>query len=185
MEKIMGHPGGEAGANAACVPSGTALVPDESLEQVLSEIVPAGHRCGPVAATPDQIARLEAAIERKDVALAALKPTVEAALNALQNAYQRLQQLGWRDAIYCPKDGSTFEAIEAGSTGIHDCHYEGQWPDGSWWVAADGDLWPSRPILYRPKTPPVSDGVGHGTTSGSDAGSSVPGGQLSKATGHD
>jgi hypothetical protein len=75
-------------------------------------------------------------------------PTEQDALNALGQAYQRLSELGWRDAIYCPKDGSQFQVIEAGSTGVHDCTYDGEWPKGTWWVH-DGDTWPSRPILFR------------------------------------
>lgn len=66
-------------------------------------------------------------------------------------AYDRLRLLGWREAIYCPKDGTVFEAIEAGSTGVHDCHYQGEWPNGSWWIHAAGDLYPSFPILFRLK----------------------------------
>lgn len=78
-------------------------------------------------------------------------PSDQDALMVLQDAYQRLKELGWREAIYCPKDGNIFDAIEAGSTGIHDCHYMGKWPDGGWWVLSDGDAWPSRPILFRLK----------------------------------
>jgi hypothetical protein len=76
-------------------------------------------------------------------------PDVQTAMHIMFSAWQRLQELGWRDAMYCPKDGSQFEVIEAGSTGIHVAHYHGEWPNG-WWVAADGDLWPSHPILWRP-----------------------------------
>lgn len=76
------------------------------------------------------------------------------ALVKLFEAYQELKRLGWNDIIYCPKDGTWFDAIEVGSTGIHDCHYEGVWPDGHWWLAEAHDLWPSRPVLFRerPKT---------------------------------
>ena len=77
-------------------------------------------------------------------------PTESDALRAMFQAYQRLRELGWRDAIYCPKDGSHFNAIEAGSTGIHDCSYDGEWPKGRWWIY-DGDIWPSRPILFKLK----------------------------------
>ena len=76
----------------------------------------------------------------------------ERALLNLFEAYQDLKRLGWNDAIYCPKDGTWFDAIEAGSTGIHNCQYQGQWPNGGWWVA-DGDVWPSRPILFRLRQP--------------------------------
>jgi hypothetical protein len=71
------------------------------------------------------------------------------ALKVLTDAFHRLKKLGWNDAIYCPKDGSSFDVIEAGSSGIHSAHYEGEWPRGTWWIANAGDLWPSRPILYR------------------------------------
>jgi len=85
-------------------------------------------------------------------------PDDHAALMALGRAYQRLRDLGWREAMYCPKDGTVFDAMEAGSTGIHDCYYEGEWPKGSWWILADGDMWPSSPILFRLKpAPPRSD----------------------------
>lgn len=77
-------------------------------------------------------------------------PTEADALRVMFAAYTRLKELGWREAIYCPKDGSSFDVIEAGSTGVHRCHYQGKWPDGSWWIEEAHDLWPSRPILYRP-----------------------------------
>lgn len=71
------------------------------------------------------------------------------AIRALFDAYQELKRLGWRDAMYCPKDATWFDAIEVGSTGIHRCQYRGEWPKGTWWIADDGDLWPSRPVLFR------------------------------------
>jgi hypothetical protein len=48
------------------------------------------------------------------------------------------------------KDGSRFLAIEAGSTGVYPCYYQGEWPKGSWWAEAHGDLWPARPVLWKP-----------------------------------
>lgn len=92
---------------------------------------------------------LLAEAERQQAQRATEMPTDKEAIHALWGAHQRLKELGWREAEYCPKDGSVFDVIEAGSTGIHDCHYEGQWPNGTWWIHADGDLWPSRPILFR------------------------------------
>ena len=82
-------------------------------------------------------------------------PDEQSAIQAIWDAYQRLQELGWRPAIYCPKDGSLFDAIEVGSTGIHKCSYQGEWPEGSFWIHSHGDMWPSRPILYR-REPPKS-----------------------------
>lgn len=92
---------------------------------------------------------LWAAAERAKAERARRMPTEHEALHAMWSAYQRLRELGWNAIMYCPKDGSTFDAIEAGSTGIHSCCYVGEWPDGSWWIAEAGDLWPAHPILYR------------------------------------
>jgi len=80
---------------------------------------------------------------------AADMPTEQDAINEMWRAFQRLRELGWREAIYCPKDGSAFKVIEPGSTCIHDCSYMGEWPKGSWWIHDDGDMWPSRPCLFK------------------------------------
>jgi hypothetical protein len=88
--------------------------------------------------------------EAEEAKRAADMPTELDAINAMWSAYQRLRELGWREAIYCPKDGSVFDAIEPGSTGIFRTHYSGEWPSGSWWAEDGGDLWPARPCLYRP-----------------------------------
>lgn len=66
--------------------------------------------------------------------------------------YEQLRKLGWQDAIYCPKDGSVFLCIEAGSTGVHPCSYTGEWPNGHWFIYSAGDAWPSHPILWKPLT---------------------------------
>ena len=78
---------------------------------------------------------------------------------------QQLKELGFNDAVHCPKDGSSFEAIEVGCTAvIQGCFYMGEWPKGTWNIPDEtGDIWPSRPILFRvlgshgfgrPETPP-------------------------------
>ena len=95
--------------------------------------------------------KIWAAVQAKKIALAEAMPNDQVALDSMFDAYIRLKDLGWREAIYCPKDGTLFDVMEAGSTGIHTCHYEGEWPTGSWWVHHDDDLWPSRPILFREK----------------------------------
>lgn len=77
-------------------------------------------------------------------------PTEHDALLVLQRAYQRLKDLGWADAIYSPKDGNSFLAIEAGCTEPGNCIYLGDWPTGNWWIQDSSDLFPSRPILWRP-----------------------------------
>jgi hypothetical protein len=90
------------------------------------------------------LASVEAAKKQRDE----LMPDERAAIKLFFDAWLRLKDFGWGEAIYCPKDGSPFEVIEAGSTGTHRCRYEGEWPTGSWWVE-DGDIWPSRPVLFR------------------------------------
>lgn len=70
-------------------------------------------------------------------------------LKTMFEAYQALKACGWKEAMYCPKDGTRFLAIEAGSTGVHVCYYQGEWPDGHWWIEAAGDPWPARPILWK------------------------------------
>lgn len=57
-------------------------------------------------------------------------PTSRSALSAMCSARTRLKDLGWRDGIYCPKDGSAFAVCEVGSTGMWKGFYQGKWPDG-------------------------------------------------------
>jgi len=96
----------------------------------------------------EEFEKLLAKIEEEEQKRADKMPDEKAALAQMFEAYTRLKELGWNDAIYCPKDGTMFSSISAGSTGIHKCNYTGEWPKGSWWVY-DGDIWPSRPILWR------------------------------------
>lgn len=100
--------------------------------------------------TKEQTDELLHDIDARKAARAAKMPDTEAALRQMFEAWLRLKELGWNQAMYCPKDGSEFAAIEAGSTGVFDCHYSGKWPTGSWWISDGGDLWPSSPILWRP-----------------------------------
>ena len=95
------------------------------------------------------IEKLLADVDARKAKRTALMPDDATAINTMFQAYLRLKEMGWNDACYCPKDGTVFEVIEAGSAGIHHCHYQGEWPKGSWWVHDNGDLWPSRPILFR------------------------------------
>ena len=79
-------------------------------------------------------------------------PDEGSAIIKMFDAYQRLRELGWKDACYCPKDGSVFAVIEAGSGGVHQCVYFGEWPTGHYMTLEGGDLWPSRPTLFKPTT---------------------------------
>lgn len=91
-------------------------------------------------------------VEEEEARRAALMPDEQAAIDMFFDAWLRLKDFGWREASYCPKNGRTFQVIEAGSTGIHLCHYEGEWPTGTYWTHSIGDLWPSRPTLFRELT---------------------------------
>lgn len=102
-----------------------------------------------VALTPSEAQALWETVERRRAERAAKLPDERSAIEAMFEAWLRLKELGWSEAIYCPKDGSAFEVIEPGSTGIFRCHYDGDWPKGTWRVEDGGDLWPSRPILFR------------------------------------
>lgn len=94
-------------------------------------------------------------IEAADAKRKDLMPDEDAAVEMFFDAWLRLKDFGWREAMYCPKDGRLFEVIEAGSTGKFKCEYSGEWPTGSYWIHADNDLSPSRPTLYR-ELPPNS-----------------------------
>jgi hypothetical protein len=70
-------------------------------------------------------------------------PDEQAAIRALWDAHQRLKELGWKEPQYCPKDGRNFKVIELGSTGIFDCNYHGEWPDGLYMVSDEHDVYPT------------------------------------------
>jgi hypothetical protein len=46
-------------------------------------------------------------------------PDERAELKKIAAAVAELKRQGWRDAIYCPKDGSEFLAIQAGCTAVY------------------------------------------------------------------
>ena len=77
---------------------------------------------------------------------AANMPTEQRAITALFDAWYRLQDFGWRQSCYAPRDGTTCEFIECGSTGIHTGFCR---EDGHIWLEGEGDLWPSKAVLFR------------------------------------
>jgi hypothetical protein len=81
-------------------------------------------------ATQEQATAIFDAIKERDEDRQARLPNTIAALDQASVARERLRTLGWRDGIYCPKDGTAFALIEWGSTGIHSGHYMGKWPEG-------------------------------------------------------
>ncbi len=77
-------------------------------------------------------------------------PTEMDAVRQIYGAFQRLKDLGWKEAVYCPKDGTAFKAIEAGCLGIQTrCTYEGELPHGCIFSHDEHDSWPSRAILFK------------------------------------
>lgn len=111
-----------------------------------------GFACGDGGCQPltsEMAAALFERVETRRADRERAMPTEQDAIRLMFEAWQRLKELGWREAVYCPKDGSTFDAIEPGSTGIHTCHYQGNWPTGGWWLHDAEDLYPSRPMLWR------------------------------------
>ena len=71
-------------------------------------------------------------------------------LEKMRDGYQGLKALGWRDITYCPKDGTRFLAVCGNGSYPRPCTYQGEWPKGTWWIEDAGDLWPERPILFKP-----------------------------------
>lgn len=103
--------------------------------------------------TPEQARLIWESCQKAEARRAEKMPTELDALLSMFDAFQRLKELGWNEAIYCPKDGTVFDAIEAGSSGIHDCSYQGEWPKGRWEIYEAFDIWPSNPVLFRLKPP--------------------------------
>jgi hypothetical protein len=97
--------------------------------------------CVPLTAEEAQALYVAAMRERDE--RAARLPDEISALRAMFDAYTRLQELGWREAIYAPL-AFPLELIEVGSTGVH----RGYRDEIGFWID-DGDTWPSRPCLFR------------------------------------
>ncbi len=101
---------------------------------------------------PLETLRFEAEADRR--LRAADMPTEQDAINEIQRAYSRLKDLGWRDGMYMPKDGTMVTVMQVGSTGQFDCAYVGEWSDGFFYVYDGGDVYPTKsvPPLFKPKT---------------------------------
>ena len=99
-------------------------------------------------ATQEQAAAIFEALKERDEERAARLPDHRAALDQASVARERLKALGWRDGIYCPKDGSAFALIEWGSTGVHLGHYMGEWPEGD--IYCGDFLVPPQAVMFKP-----------------------------------
>ena len=78
------------------------------------------------------------------------RPEERPHLSVLKVAYSKLLKQGWQDIIYCPKDGTVFLAIIPGCAHVYECSYQGEWPNGAWWLHHSGDMWPAYPMLWKP-----------------------------------
>jgi hypothetical protein len=107
------------------------------------------HECGTFTLTEEQKqAILKDALDQRDARRASM-PTDQDAVRVICDGYHRLQELGWREAMYAPRDSDvTLELIEAGSSGIHVGYRD---TEGHFWIQ-DDDTWPSSPILWRLKS---------------------------------
>lgn len=85
-------------------------------------------------------------IEAGDARRREMMPTEQAAIDLLCDAYTRLKELGWNDAIYAPCDGRRYHCIELGSTGIHVGWSEGR---DHRWVEGQRDIYPSHHVLFK------------------------------------
>jgi hypothetical protein len=94
---------------------------------------------------------LWAAAEAAEAQRAVDMPDEQSAINAMFRAWQRLKELGWRDGVHVPRDGTTVRTIEIGSTGIFDCTCAGEWPNCTWTTYDERDAYPSSqaPALFK------------------------------------
>lgn len=92
----------------------------------------------------DIIARADA----QKIARESSMPDFDAAISTLHSAQVRLGELGWKEGIYCPKDGEQFALIEFGSTGVFSGRYVGKWPDG--YVYADDYTLHPNGMMWKP-----------------------------------
>jgi hypothetical protein len=107
------------------------------LEQLLSEI---------------ESEKLVALIDARDKWRQEVMPDERTAILMMFEAWQRLMELGWKNAKYAPADGRPLELLEIGSTGIHKGFRETNKPSPfpvKRFYILDGDAWPSDPVLYR------------------------------------
>jgi hypothetical protein len=85
-------------------------------------------------------------IRRKESERALKMPEEKDAIMQIFEGVKRLEDLGWGNSIYAPKDRTFFKAIEAGSCGIARTNRDDK---GRFWAYEAGDIWPSKPILFK------------------------------------
>ncbi len=74
-------------------------------------------------------------------------------MNSIHNftkAYFDLLLDGWSHIQYAPRDGTIFEVIELGSTGIHECMWDKT--AGTFWITTRDDMYPTQNLaVFRLK----------------------------------
>jgi hypothetical protein len=80
-----------------------------------------------VPITAEQAQSMWEASDRSQRERAERLPDSVACLSAICSADQRLRELGWKKATYCPRDGTEFAVCQPGSTGM----WKGFWTDDS------------------------------------------------------
>jgi hypothetical protein len=100
-----------------------------------------------IVMTPEQAEEIWNAAIAEKTARAVAMPTEESARKALHQAWLRLTELGWMQPCYAHRLGEC-DLIELGSSGIHRGAYNGEWPNGEWWLADDIDT--INPALAKP-----------------------------------
>lgn len=108
------------------------------------------HGCGTFTLTESEKQAILANAIARQKARAELMPDDATAIRYATDAVHRLHELGWRDVMYAPCDGSPLELIEPGSSGIHRGYRDAE---RRFWID-DGDTWPSSPMLWRGVTAP-------------------------------
>jgi hypothetical protein len=101
-------------------------------------------------ATEEQAAALLRAFDERDELDRERMPDTMDALAVICRAKERLRKLGWREGIYCPKDGRAFDVVQFGSSGIFEGFYSGEWPSGHI-IAADCAMRPEG-VMWREQT---------------------------------
>lgn len=79
---------------------------------------------------------------------AELMPTEKDAAKLMWDAWYRLKELGWREAMYGPTNTPVM-VVEPGSSGIHKAVRNEPWPEKTWW-SCDSDMSPMNPCLFKP-----------------------------------
>jgi hypothetical protein len=150
-------PENTSGASCSMVASGAEAGPNDIVGHKTFRDGPLGFRHEPLRRSEADaiMASVEVATKRRNE----LMPDESAARHMLFDAWLRLKDFGWREACYCPKDGSEFDIIEPGSTGVFRCIYEGEWPNGRYWSFDEHDSYPSSPVLYRAIRPSADAAV--------------------------